>query len=179
MSGTPVFIEMGNSGILSTDVNPCPSNWGLDVRQIYNTGSSVCLVDIGIDGSVAPWHVGYRGNSKQPWAVLSFFDGRSPSPEWFDGNSNYTPPTANNWALYEDEVVVARIDANNDSRYVYRLAHAYSRSDEDFSAMPRAAMSRDGAYIAFASDMAYAHTGCPSNYQSPTNCSDIYVIKIH
>jgi len=125
------------------------------------------------------WHVGYRGNQNQPWVGLSFFDGgRSPSPEWFDNTSNYTGPTANTWKLYEDEVIVVRVDANNNSNLVYRLAHAYSRSNEDFEAQPHAAISRSGKYIAFTSNMAYAHSGCPANFQTSTGCTDVYVIKI-
>jgi hypothetical protein len=178
MNGSSVFIEMGNSTVLPTDTNPCPSGWGLDVRQIYDTPSAVCLVDIDLNGMIAPWHIGYRGNPQQPWVGLSFFDDRSSSPEWFDNSSSYTAPSASNWMLFEDEVVVARIDANNNSKYIYRLARAYSRSDEDFYSTPRAAISRDGRYIAFGSNMAYAHTGCPANFQTTTGCTDVYVIKV-
>ena len=174
MNGSSVIVEMGNPGTLSTDVNPCPSGWGLDVRQIYDMGSAVCLLD-----GQPSWHVGYRGNPNQPWAGISFFDTRTGSPEWFDSSSNYSVPSSANWQLYEDEIMVVRIDANNNPKYAYRLARAYSRSDEDFYATPRAAISRDGRYIAFGSNMAYAHTGCPANYQSQTGCTDVYVIKIH
>jgi len=74
---------------------------------------------------------------------------------------------------------VARIDANNNSNYVYRLARAYTRSNEDFYAQPHAAISRTGKYVAFQSNMAYAHSGCPANFQFSTNCVDVYLIKIH
>jgi Tol biopolymer transport system component len=142
--------------------------------MIYNLASSVCLLD-----HVPAWHVGYRGNAQQPWVGLSFFDsGRSPSPEWFDGSTNYAAPTSSNWSPYEDEIMVVRIDANNNSSLVYRLARAYSRSNQDFYAQPHAAISRDGKYIAFNSNMAYAHTGCPANFQSSTGCTDVYVIRI-
>lgn len=173
MNGNAVFIEVGNNSTLAGETNPCPSGWGLDVRMIYDAPSSVCLID-----NQPSWHVGYRGNSAQPWAVLSFFDTSNPSPEWFQNSPNYTPVTSINWHLYEDEILVVRIDANNNSKYVYRLARAYSRSDEDFYSTPRAAMSRDGKYIAFASDMAYSRTGCPSNFQTTTSCADVYVIKV-
>lgn len=179
MSGSSVFIELGNTTTVEGFTNPCPSGWGLDVRQIYNTASSVCLVDIDYNGQIASWHVGYRGNPQQPWAGISFFDNRTPSPEWFDSSTNYTAPSASNWMLFEDEIDSVRIDANNNSTYVYRLARAYSRSVEDFDGTPRAAISRDGKYIAFDSNMAYAHTGCPANFQTSTNCTDVYIIKIH
>jgi len=80
--------------------------------------------------------------------------------------------------LYEDEIILARIDANNNSGKTYRIARAYSRSNEDFYAQPHAAISRDGHHIAFASNMAYAHGGCPANFQSSTNCTDVYVLKV-
>jgi len=154
--------------------NPCPSGWGLDVRMIYNLMSAVCLRD-----QASSLHVGYRGNAQQPWVAVSFFDaGRTPSPEWFDNTGNYAAPTSSSWQLYEDEIVVARIDAANNSNYVYRLARAYSRSNEDFYTQPHAAISRTGKYIAFQSNMAYAHTGCPANFQTSTNCTDVYIIKV-
>ena len=173
MEGNPVFIEIGNNATLAGETSPCPSGWGTDVRMIYNPASAVCLVD-----TLAQKHVSYRGNASQPWATISYFDMSSPSPEWFDNSSTYTAPTSANWYLYEDEITMVRVDANNNSQYIYRLARAYSRSDEDFFATPRAAMSRDGRYIAFGSNMAYAHTGCPSNSQTSTGCTDVYVIKV-
>src|SRR5437773_19066 len=167
LNGNAVVVELGNSSTLSTLVgvsNPCPSGWGLDVRQIYNPLLAVCLLD-----HQPGWHVGYRGNKNQPWVGLSFFDsGRSPSPEWFDNSGNYAAPNSSNWQLYEDEIIVVRIDANNSSNLTYRLARAYSRSNEDFYAQPHAAISRSGKYIAFNSNMAYAHNGCPANFQSST-----------
>jgi hypothetical protein len=174
LRGNAVYVEVGNSAVLPGLTNPCPSGWGLDVREINNPLLAVCLLD-----QVPSWHVGYRGNAQQPWIGLSFFDGgRTPSPEWFDNTGNYAAPTASNWKLYEDEIIVARVDANNNSNYVYRLARAYSRSNVDFYAQPHAAISRDGKYLAFNSNMAYAHTGCPANFQSSTGCTDVYVIKM-
>ena len=175
LNGNAVIVERGNNYDLAGETNACPSGWGLDVRQIYNMQSVVCLFD-----NPPSWHIGYRGNAQQPWVGVSFFDaGRAPSPEWFDNTGNYAAPTASNWQLYEDEIVVARIDANNNSNYVYRLARAYTRSNEDFYAQPHAAISRTGKYIAFQSNMAYAHSGCPANFQFSTNCVDVYLIKIH
>jgi len=174
LNGNAVIVERGNAYDLAGETNPCPSGWGLDVRQIYSMQSAVCLFD-----NQPSWHVGYRGNAQQPWVGVSFFDaGRAPSPEWFDNTGNYAAPTTSTWQLYEDEIVVARIDANNNSNSVYRLARAYSRSNEDFYAQPHAAISRTGKYIAFQSNMAYAHTGCPANFQTSTNCTDVYLIKV-
>jgi len=174
LSGNSVFIEVGNSSTVAGETNPCPSGWGLDVRQTNNPSSAVCLVD-----NQPSWHVGYRGNANQPWVGLSFFDQRSSSPEFFDNSSGYVAPSSSSWLLYEDEIMLVRVDANNNSSNVYRLARGYSRSDEDFNAQPHASISRDGKYIAFGSDMAYAHSGCPANSQTTTGCSDVYIIKVH
>jgi len=173
LNGNAVFLEVGNSYVLSGETNPCPSGWGLDVRQVHNPSSAVCLFD-----NPPAYHVGFRGNAQQPWAGVSFFDGRSSSPEWFDNNGSYTAPTSSTWLLYEDEIIVARVDANNNSGNVYRVARAYSRSDEDFYAQPHAAISRDGRYLAFNSNMAYAHSGCPANFQTTSGCTDVYIVKV-
>src|ERR1700758_2288384 len=91
------------------------------------------------------WHVGYRGNKNQPWVGLSFDDQQTiPNPQWFDNSSNYTAPSSSNWHLYDDEIMVLRVDANNNPAYIYRLARGYSRTDEDFNAQLKAAISRDG-----------------------------------
>lgn len=180
LANSSVFVEMGNGQTIQGETNPCPSGWGLDVRQIYDMSSSVCLIDIGlhpVDG-LAKQHVSYDGNASQPWVGLSFFDDRTDSPEWFDTDSRYTAPSSSNWQYPEDEIDVVRVDAQNDATRFYRLARAYSRSEEDYDANPKAAISRDGKYVAFDSNMAYAHSGCPANFQTPTNCTDVYIVKV-
>jgi hypothetical protein len=117
------------------------------------------------------WHVGYRGSASQPWAAVSFFDGRKPSPEFFNRNPNFEAPSSSDWELYEGEIVLARIDGGA----VYRLAYARSRSAEGYWAQPRAANSRDGKYVIFDSNMAYADEGCPTGIE---NCTDVYLIKV-
>lgn len=173
MNGNPVFVEIGNSSVLSGETNPCPSGWGTDVRMIYNPLSSVCLVD-----SAAQKHVSYRGNANQPWITISYFDAANSSPEWFGNSSHYAAPNASNWYTYEDEITAVRVDANNNPSEIYRLARAYSRSDEDFFSQPHGSISRDGRYIAFNSNMAYAQSGCPAKFQTSTGCTDVYVIKV-
>ena len=168
LNGNPVFIAVSNSTTLSGLTNPCSSAWGMDVRQISNFQSSICLLD-----NQPYWHVSYRGSSSQPWTAISFFDYRTPGPEFFNSDSNYRPPTSSNWQLYEDEIVVAKVDASA----VYRLAHARSRSMESYWAEPRAAISRDGKYVVFTSDMANPN-GCPANMHVANECSDVYLIKV-
>ena len=73
--------------------------------------------------------------------------------------------------MYEDEILLARVDG----LAIQRLAHARSRSAESYWAQPHAAISRDGKYVIFDSNMAYAQKGCPSGI---TDCSDVYLIKV-
>ena len=168
LNGNPVFIAVSNSTTLSGIANPCPSGWGMDVRQLNNFSSSICLLD-----NQPYWHISYRGSASQPWSAISFFDYRTPGPEFFTNDGNYRTPTSSNWQLYEDEVVLAKVDASA----VYRLAHARSRSMESYWAQPHAAISRDGKYVVFTSNMANPN-GCPANMHVAGECSDVYLIKL-
>jgi hypothetical protein len=75
--------------------------------------------------------------------------------------------------LYEDEVMVAKIDGST----VYRLAHARSRSAQDYWSQPHAAISRSGKYVIFTSDMAHPN-GCPAGMHVSTECEDVYAIPL-
>jgi hypothetical protein len=166
--GKTIFIEMGRSSTLRGEENPCPGGWGLDVRELADLSSATCLLD-----RQPSWHVSYRGNATQPWAALSFFDDRKAGPEIFNNAHGYQLPSAKNWELYEDEIILARIDGGS----TYRLAQARSRSAENYWAQPRAAISRDGKYVIFSSNMAYVG-GCPANMHVPDECTDAYLIKV-
>jgi len=167
LEGRPVFIEAGGPGTLEGENNPCPSRWGLDVRQIADLAAASCLLD-----KQPAFHVSYRGGPLQPWAALSFFDDRVRGPEFLNNGPKFEAASENNWKLYEDEIIVARIDG----RGVYRLAQARSRSSEGYWNQPHAAISRDGKYIVFTSDMAHPN-GCPADMQVPDECTDVYLIK--
>ena len=166
LNGKPIFIGMGNPSTLAAMKNPCPGGWGLDVRQQNDFSSAYCLLD-----KQPAWHVSYRGRASQPWAAISFFDDRKPGPELFNKNPEFEPPSSSNWKMYEDEILLARVDG----LAIQRLAHARSRSAESYWAQPHAAISRDGKYVIFDSNMAYAQKGCPSGI---TDCSDVYLIKV-
>lgn len=168
LSGNSVFIERGNANSLPGLVNPCPSSWGLDARRIASLSTAVCLLD-----NIPAWHVSYRGSVAQPYAAISFFDDRATGPERFNNNPNYRAPSTINWGLYEDEVVLAKVDGTE----VYRLAHARSRSVESFWAQPHAAISRSGKFAVFTSNMAWPD-GCPTGMHVTTECSDVYVISL-
>lgn len=176
MNGNSIFIAMNNWVTLSNLLNPCPTGWGMDVRPFQDiiagqaTGpGTICLLD-----RPQYWHVSYRGSATQPWAAISFFDARPQGPEFYTSDPNYqVPPTASRWELYEDEIMLAKIDGSA----VYRLAHARSRSSAGYWSEPRAAISRDGKYIVFTSNMAYPN-GCPTNMHVPGQCTDVYLIQV-
>jgi hypothetical protein len=167
MNGNPIVAGRDNPASFEGFSNPCQSGWGLDIRQ-QNNSSSACLLD-----NQPSWHISYRGSASQPWAVISFFDDRKPGPELFNDNKQFESPSSKNWQLYEDEIVLVRIDGSA----VYRLAHARSRSAESYWAQPHAVISRDGRYMIFTSNMAYPN-GCPANMHVANECSDVYLIKV-
>lgn len=168
MNGNAVFLGIGNSAVLSGQTNPCSNEWGLDVRRLDDTSQSSCLLN-----KMTDHHISYRGSASQPWAALSFCDSRKPGPELFKDSRGFQEPSRGNWDLYEDEIVVARIDGGA----IYRLAHARSRSAEDYWAQPHAAISRDGKYVVFTSNMANPN-GCPRNMHAANQCTDVYLIKV-
>jgi hypothetical protein len=169
LNGNAVFIESGNSAYTSGFINPCRSGWGLDVRRLSDVSLADCLLD-----HQPSWHVSYRGGPSQPWAALSFCDKRNPGPELFEDSRGFQEPSKGNWDLYEDEILLARIDG----KAIYRLAHTRSRSAENYDAEPHAAISRDGRYIIFSSNMAYPK-GCLKGMHSANECTDVYLIKVH
>jgi hypothetical protein len=168
LNGNPIYASVVNSSVLSSATNPCAGGWGLDVRQLNNTKSAICLLD-----NQPSWHISYRGSASQPWIALSFFDTRTPGPEFFSSDGNYQTASTGNWQLYEDEIMLAKVDASK----IYRLAHARSRSMESYWAQPHAAISRDGKYVIFTSDMAHPNS-CPANMHVANDCSDVYLIKV-
>ncbi len=172
LSGNSIYVSMGNSWSLNGLSNPCPSGWGLDVRPTEKLHSAQCLLD-----QQPSWHISYRGGVSQPWIAISFFDSRPSGPEFYGSNQNFEAPSATNWQLYEDEIILARIDANNNYGLIYRLAHARSRSAEGYWSQPHAAISRDGKYVVFTSNMANPN-GCPAGMHVGNECSDVYLIRV-
>ena len=164
-----VFATQNNGKSLPGLTNACSSGWGIDVRLLHNLRSATCLLDHQPD-----WHISYRGGPSQPWVAVSFFESRTPGPEFFSKDPNYRPPTTGNWQLYEGELLLARIDGAE----VYRMAHTRSRSMESYWAQPHATISRDGKYVILTSNMAFAN-GCPSEMHVENECSDVYLIKVH
>src|SRR5204862_6475807 len=110
-------------------------------------------------------------------SLPSVLAGYPPDPELCPNGANYPAPSPSDRALYEDELILAHIDAHNSNPKIYRLAHARSRAMENFGAQPHAAISRDGKYVIFDSNMAHPN-GCSGNWHVSTACTDVYLIKI-
>jgi len=120
------------------------------------------------------WHVSYRDWPAGGWIVYSAQGDNN--AERFNNDGSYAAPSSGNWNTYDNEILLVRVDSNNDPTKLYRLALAHSRNvGGGFWADPRAAISFDGKYVIFDSNAAWGATGCGSL----TNCTDIYLIKIH
>ena len=72
------------------------------------------------------------------------------------------------WKHFNEEVVLVKID----SSAVFRLAHHRSRSAEYYWAESRAAISRDGRYVIFDSNMNLSDTGL-------NDYTDVYLIRVY
>lgn len=174
MNGNEVAIQEGSS---SGQADACPTHGGSDMNTLPSMALS-CLVD----KNYLAIHVSYRGNASQPWVIISG-QGQGNGPEWFDNDSKYSAPyigsasDGSSWKSYQNEIIAIRIDAANSLLKVIRLGHSYSRANESYESQPQASISRDGKYVIFNSNMAYAHTGCPANDDAP-HCSDVYLMKI-
>jgi hypothetical protein len=176
LNGNPVLIELaGSAYTLAGMLNPCTD--GFDSLSSIPQGTALtgaggnCIVD-----SISAWHVGYQGGPSQPWAAVSMFAQSCPGPESFTSSGGFVAPSSGNWQPYEDEVVIARVDASRDPSKVYRLAHMRTRSCEGagIQAQGLASISMDGKYVTFTSNMAHL-SGCPSGFASG-DCEDQYVI---
>src|SRR5260370_372457 len=105
--GDHLAIAANSSSTLAGLRNACPSGRGVDVRQQNHITRATCFLD-----KQPSWHVSYRGSASQPWAAISFFDDRRPGPELFSDNKDFREPSTSNWLLYEDEIILPRIDGS-------------------------------------------------------------------
>ncbi len=192
-NGNSIFIQDRLDSSIGND--PCPNGQqegssgggGTDLSQIGSPTTGLCV----FNKDWASPHYSYRGGPSQPWFTASFFDTRSPGPEFFVGNGSYVSPTCTQvntttsgecWYPYEGEVDVVNVATNMNSAgtgslaNVYRMAHARSRSQENFWVQVTATMNHmpGNIFIAFNSNMAH-NSGCSN---SGTNgCGDVYIIS--
>jgi hypothetical protein len=121
------------------------------------------------------WHVSYRDWPLSAW--IAFSAQGDNAAERFNNDPSYIAPSAITWSTYDNEVVLVRVDVNNNPTYIYRLTLAHTRNvnSNSYWSDPHAVLSFDGKYIVFDSNAAWDATGCGSF----TDCADLYLIKIH
>lgn len=171
LTGNSTIIGAIGPNSLPGAVDPCVDQWQfLGSYKIANPlgQGAICLLD-----HLPSWHISYRGGPAQPYAAVSFFDSRTTGPERFNNHPSYQAPSVTNWALYEDEIVLARVDG----KATYRVAHARSRSIESYGSQPHATISRSGRFAVFTSNMAYPN-GCPPGMHVSNDCTDVYVVNL-
>jgi len=159
LQGREVLIHTANG---TASLNACADPWNsLTVVDINAKAPVNCLIN-----GIPPWHVSYR-DSSAGWVALSFFDqGTCPDYSCFFPQ-NLTSNWAGLWTHYAEEVILVKIDGSQ----VRRLVHHRSRSAEYYWAQSHAAISRDGKFILFDSNMDISNSG----FVSPNQYSDVYL----
>ena len=148
--------------IPDTYKDACQSGGGADTIRMDPPHTVSCLADI----NWASAHISYR-DSTQGWVAISFFD-PDPCPHYSCFHpQRLDPGWQSMWRHFYEEIVLVKIDGSA----VLRLAHHRSRSAEYYWAESRAAISRDGRYVVFDSNMNLDNTGL-SDY------ADAYLIRL-
>ena len=193
--GENMFMSLWDPSPNGTQANdPCPQHGGHSNMNDANNAVSCTFTTVFTGG-----HISTAGTGpSQPWFLIAYDDTSRPkSPEWWTTSSNYVAPTntscsqftsagsafpGNCWFPYESEMVLVRADsAGNESALggtsgkVYRLAWSRTRDDSSsFWGQQRAAISRDGRYVIFSSNMAYPSGNCSN--PSDLACDDVYLV---
>jgi hypothetical protein len=148
--------------IPDTYKDACPRRGGADVIRLDPPHAISCLVDLNWASS----HISYR-DSSQGWVAISLFDqGSCPHYSCF-APQDLASDWQSAWRHFYEEVILVKVDGSA----VLRLAHHRSRSAEYYWAQSRAAISRDGRYVVFDSNMGLEGTGLK-------NYTDVYAIKV-
>jgi hypothetical protein len=148
--------------IPDTYKDACPSRGGADVIRLDPPHAISCLVDLNWASS----HISYR-DSSQGWVAISLFDQDSCPHYSCFAPQDRASGWQSAWRHFYEEVILVKIDGSA----VLRLAHHRSRSAEYYWAQSRAAISRDGRYVVFDSNMGLEGTGLK-------NYTDVYAIKV-
>src|SRR5260370_18085658 len=169
LQGREVLISTAN-GVDS--LNACGAEkWSsLTVVDINAKAPVNCLIGAPPHPKIPAWEITYRdsaNSSTGKWVPLSMFDQGS-CPDYscfFPQDLISTWQTL--WAPYFEELVLVKIDGSQ----IYRLGYTWSRSAENYWAIPRASISRDGKYLVFDSNFDISNT-------SFAQYTDVYLIKI-
>jgi len=171
---TDFGLDMAGNDVALVDrdadtADPCTNRGGSDVQANWTTAMSFSCW---FDKNWRDGHTNYQGGPKQPWAVWSsFHDPNHPNIYNIPPESDWQTV----WPQWAGEVVVARVDANNNPASVYRLAQHRSHPAylNQFWRQPHASISRSGKYVMFDSDMGSANSAGGNGY------TDAYIIQIH
>ena len=147
--------------IPDTYKDACPRGGGVDIIRVDSPHTVSCLVDV----DFAATHISYR-DSPQGWVLVSFFD-QGTCPDYSCFPQHLASNWQSLWRRFYEELILVKIDGS----VVIRLAHHRSRSAEYYWAQSRAAISRDGRYAVFDSNMNIGSTGL-------NNYTDVYLITI-
>jgi hypothetical protein len=169
LQGREVLISTAN-GVDS--LNACGAEkWSsLTVVDINAKTPVNCLIGAPPNPKIPAWEISYRDSANSAtgkWVLLSMFD-QGTCPDYscfFPQDLISTWQTL--WAPYFEELVLVKIDGSQ----IYRLAYTWSRSAENYWAIPRASISRDGKYLVFDSNFNISNTGS-------AQYTDVYLIKI-
>jgi hypothetical protein len=169
LQGREVLISTAN-GVDS--LNACGAEkWSsLTVVDINAKAPVNCLIGAPPNPKIPAWEISYRDSANSAtgkWVLLSMFD-QGTCPDYscfFPQNLISTWQTL--WAPYFEELVLVKIDGSQ----IYRLGYTWSRSAENYWAIPRASISRDGKYLVFDSNFDISNTGS-------AQYTDVYLIKI-
>jgi Abnormal spindle-like microcephaly-assoc'd, ASPM-SPD-2-Hydin len=183
VGGTALWISNAGPAVLASQPFNCPiSNSTYQNISVVNANSplstTTCVLDATYPPGITNWHIGYDGSASQPWVFLTWFQ---EGPSFNFGNSgSYASPTSSNWPLYSGEFDLTRVNNSYTSlsnANVIRLAQTRNRSQPTFWAETFGALSFDGLYAVFSSNMAYGNVGCPSPIHASNECSDLYLVS--
>jgi hypothetical protein len=169
LQGREVLISTASG---TASLNACGSEmWSsMTVIDINAKAPVNCLIGAPPRPKIPSWEISYRDSANSAtgkWALLSMFDqGTCPDYSCFYPQ-NLASAWQSLWAPYYEELVLVKVDGSQ----TYRLAYTWSRSAENYWAVPRASISRDGRYLVFDSNFDISNTGF-------VQYTDVYMIKI-
>jgi len=168
LQGREVLISTASG---TDSLNACGTEkWSsLTVIDINAKAPVNCLIGAPPAPKIPAWEISYRDSANSAtgkWVLLSMFD-QGTCPDYSCFTANLASNWASLWAPYDEELVLAKIDGSQ----IYRLGYTWSRSAENYWAIPRATISRTGKYLVFDSNFNISNTGF-------AQYTDVYLLKI-
>jgi hypothetical protein len=169
LEGREVLISTASG---TASLNACGSEmWSsMTVVDINAKAPVNCLIGAPPNPKIPSWEISYRDGANSAtgkWVLLSMFDqGTCPDYSCFYPQ-NLISSWQSRWGPYYEELVLVKVDGSQ----TYRLAYTWSRSAENYWAVPRASISRDGRYLVFDSNFDISNTGF-------AQYTDVYLIKL-